>query len=89
MGNGHTIYNDESIEIRKAVREASAIDDGLRHVYEALCERGYDPIKQIIGFILSQDPTYITNHNNARVIASRLDRDEILELLLKNYFSNT
>ncbi len=57
----------------------------LKSVYEALKEKGYDPINQIVGYILSGDPTYITSHQNARSIIRRLERDELLEELLKFY----
>jgi uncharacterized protein (UPF0297 family) len=56
-------------------------------VYEALKEKGYNPISQIVGYILSGDPTYITNHKNARSIIRKLERDELLEELVKNYLS--
>ena len=51
----------------------------------ALKEKGYDPINQIVGYILSEDPTYITNHNGARTLICKLDRDEMLQALVKNY----
>lgn len=54
-------------------------------VYNALREKGYNPISQIVGYILSEDPTYITTHNNARSLIRRLDRDELLQALVKNY----
>lgn len=54
-------------------------------VYEALEEKGYNPISQMVGYILSGDPTYITSYNNARSIIRKLERDEILEELLQNY----
>ena len=54
-------------------------------VYNALKEKGYNPISQIVGYILSEDPTYITTHNNARSLIRRLDRDELLQALVKNY----
>ena len=54
-------------------------------MYEALREKGYNPISQIVGYILSEDPTYITTHNNARSLIRRLDRDELLQALVKNY----
>lgn len=54
-------------------------------VYDALVEKGYNPINQIVGYILSEDPTYITTHNNARSLIRRLDRDELLQDLLKEY----
>ena len=52
----------------------------LSTVYQALQEKGYNPINQIVGYILSEDPTYITNHNNARALIRRVDRDELLRL---------
>ena len=57
----------------------------LTTVYEALKEKGYDPINQIVGYILSEDPTYITNHNSARTLICKVDRDELLQALVKNY----
>ena len=57
----------------------------LTAVYDALKQKGYDPINQIVGYILSEDPTYITNYNNARTLIRRLDRDELLQVLLKSY----
>lgn len=54
-------------------------------VYNALQEKGYNPISQIVGYILSEDPTYITTHNNARSLIRRLDRDELLQALVKSY----
>ena len=61
------------------------IHEVLSTVYHALEEKGYNPINQIVGYILSEDPTYITNHNHARTIIRRIDRDELLQALLKNY----
>lgn len=57
----------------------------LLTVYEALREKGYNPASQIVGYILSEDPTYITNHHGARSMIRRIDRDELLQTLLKNY----
>lgn len=57
-------------------------------VYEALTEKGYNPLYQIVGYILSGDPTYITSHKNARTIISKLERDELLEEIVKNYIDN-
>lgn len=59
--------------------------DILFSVYQALKEKGYNPVNQIVGYILSGDPTYITNHQNARSIIRRLERDELLEEILKYY----
>ncbi|MBQ9429516.1 MAG: IreB family regulatory phosphoprotein [Clostridia bacterium] len=64
-------------------------DDGtqaiLLEVYKALSEKGYDPINQIVGYILSEDPTYITNYNGARSLIRKIDRDELLNTLVKKY----
>ena len=57
----------------------------LTSVYEALKEKGYDPVNQIVGYILSEDPTYITNHNGARTLICKIDRDELLQILVKRY----
>ena len=57
----------------------------LKEVYEALVEKGYNPINQIVGYILSGDPTYITSYNDARNLIRQLDRDELLEKLVRNY----
>ena len=59
----------------------------LATVYNALSEKGYKPINQIVGYILSEDPTYITTHNNARSLIRRIDRDELLQELVKSYLS--
>ena len=66
-------------------------DDGKKvseiifEVYAAMKEKGYNPVNQIVGYIISGDPTYITSHNNARALISRIERDDILEELLKAY----
>lgn len=57
----------------------------LQCVYDSLKEKGYNPINQLVGYILSEDPTYITNHKNARSLICKLDRDELLQALVKNY----
>ena len=57
----------------------------LTTVYDALREKGYNPINQIVGYLLSEDPTYITNYNNARSLICKLDRDELLQELVKHY----
>ena len=70
-----SIYDDKDREIRAVLTE----------VYRALKEKGYNPINQIVGYILSEDPTYITNHNNARTLIRKIDRDDLLQALLKSY----
>ena len=57
----------------------------LKEVYEALLQKGYNPINQLVGYILSGDPTYITSHNDARNKIRAIERDELLEKLVKNY----
>ena len=60
----------------------------LYTVYRSLEEKGYNPINQIVGYILSEDPTYITNHNNARALIRKVDRDELLQTLVKYYLTH-
>ena len=72
---GFSIRDDRDMEIKQAVLQ----------VYRALEEKGYNPINQIVGYILSEDPTYITNHNNARTLIRKLDRDELLQTLVRSY----
>ena len=71
----------------KAVQEDKKLEVGevLREVYEALTEKGYNPINQIVGYLLSEDPTYITNYKNARSMIRRIDRYELIAALLKEY----
>ena len=57
----------------------------LQTVYDALKENGYNPINQIVGYLLSEDPTYITNYNNARSLIRKIDRDELMQELISNY----
>ena len=59
----------------------------LTQVYDALRENGYNPINQIVGYLLSEDPTYITTYNNARSLIRKIDRDELLQALVKNYLA--
>ena len=72
-------------------RKFTAIDNKaemkgiLSSVYNSLVVKGYNPINQLVGYILSEDPTYITNYNNARSLICRLDRDELLQELLTSY----
>ena len=60
----------------------------IKTVYNALEEKGYNPVNQIVGYILSEDPTYITTHNNARALIRKIDRDDLLEILLRNYINS-
>lgn len=69
-------------------KKEQEMKETLTTVYEALREKGYNPINQIVGYILSEDPTYITTHNNARNLVRKIDRDELLRSLVKFYLSN-
>lgn len=77
----------ETITFSLSDNNESQMQETLRTVYNALVEKGYNPINQIVGYILSEDPTYITNHNNARALIRKLDRDELLTALLKRYLN--
>lgn len=65
------------------------VSDVLEIVYKALKEKGYNPVNQIVGYIMSGDPTYITSHNNARSLIMRVERDELVEEVLKTYIENS
>lgn len=65
------------------------VKETLTTVYKALLEKGYNPINQLVGYILSEDPTYITTHNNARGMIRHIDRDELLQILVKNYLEGS
>lgn len=68
------------------IRESSIeVTDILAQVYEALSEKGYNPVSQIVGYVMSGDPTYITSYKNARSLIMKAERDEIIEVLLENY----
>ncbi len=64
------------------------VKDVLEYVYRALSEKGYNPLNQIVGYIMSGDPTYITSHNNARSLIMKVERDELVEELLNAYIKN-
>lgn len=73
-----SIGNEQEQEIKRILLE----------VYEALKEKGYNPINQLVGYILSEDPTYITTHKNARSLILRIDRDTLLQTLIKYYMTH-
>ena len=72
-----TIPNDDKENMRRA----------LRTVYDSLQEKGYNPVNQIVGYLLTEDPTYITNYNNARSMICKLDRDDLLQELVRSYLA--
>lgn len=75
-------FNTQYFKVQKDEKDVSTI---IKEVYEALGEKGYNPVNQIVGYILSGDPTYITSYKNARTMISKLERDEILEELVKSF----
>ena len=77
-----------TIKFTTVVDNTEEMKQVLMQVYRSLTEKGYNPINQIVGYILSEDPTYITNHNNARSLICRLDRDELLQELVRTYLNN-
>ena len=76
-------------EYTRKFNTAEEKDEQIHHiltsVYEKMSKKGYDPINQIVGYMLSEDPTYITSHNHARTLICKIDRDELLQVLVKNY----
>ena len=64
------------------------VKDVIARIYEALTEKGYNPVYQIVGYVMSGDPTYITSHKGARSLIMRVERDEIIEVLLEDYIQN-
>ncbi|MBE6746001.1 MAG: IreB family regulatory phosphoprotein [Ruminococcaceae bacterium] len=78
---------DKTIKFTLKLDKEDEMKEILSIVYNALKEKGYNPISQIVGYILSEDPTYITTHNNARSLICKLDRDELLQELLVSYLS--
>lgn len=79
---------NETMLFEAPKEDSKKIKEIISEVYEALQEKGYKPNNQIIGYILSGDPTYITSHKNARNIIRQIDRDELLEHLLEYYIEN-
>ena len=79
------MISDETMNFKVEREKNNRTKEILKEVYDALQEKGYNPINQIVGYILSGDPTYITSHKNARNIIRTLERDELLEKMVKNY----
>jgi len=80
--------NDRTITFRVPDEREMQIKDTLAQVYDALNEKGYNPINQLVGYIITEDPTYITNHKNARSLIRKIDREELLGILLKSYLDH-
>ena len=78
---------DKTMTFKISDDNENVMKDTLTQVFDALQEKGYNPIKQIVGYILSEDPTYITTHKNARSLIRRIDRDELLAEMVKSYLN--
>lgn len=79
------MVTDETVSFNVEKEKNERVKEILKQVYSALAEKGYNPINQIVGYILSGDPTYITSHNNARNLIRQIERDELLEEMVKTY----
>ena len=79
------MVTDETVSFNVEKEKNERTKEILKQVYSALSEKGYNPINQLVGYILSGDPTYITSHNNARKIIRQIERDELLEEMVKTY----
>ena len=79
------MINDETMNFKVERDKQKQTQMILKTVYNALEEKGYNPVNQIVGYILSVDPTYITSHNNARNTIRKIERDELLEEMVKKY----
>ena len=82
---GEKLMNDQTVEFSITDEKAKELKEKLSTIYEALKEKGYNPVNQIVGYILSEDPTYITTYNNARSLIRHIDRDELLQAMVKAY----
>lgn len=78
---------DKTMTFKISDDNEDVMRDTLTQVFDALQEKGYNPINQIVGYILSEDPTYITTHKNARSLIRRIDRDELLAEMVKSYLN--
>ncbi len=79
------MISDKTMNFKVERDKSIKAKEVLKEVYEALEEKGYNPVNQIVGYILSGDPTYITSHNDARNLIRKVERDELLEKMVKNY----
>jgi uncharacterized protein (UPF0297 family) len=86
---GRNALNDAPLQFSIKEEPEDEMRQILRLVHQALDEKGYNPISQMVGYILSEDPTYITTHNNARSLVRRIDRDELLQELVREYLAKT
>ncbi|MBP0972925.1 MAG: IreB family regulatory phosphoprotein [Oscillospiraceae bacterium] len=80
--------NDKTMTFSMNEEKEIELKRTLTIIYDALVQKGYNPINQIVGYILSEDPTYITTHNNARNLIRHIDRDELLQVLVRSYLKH-
>lgn len=83
--NMQSLSNTQYFKVEKET--PTSVKEVLHEVYEALDEKGYNPVNQIVGYIMSGDPTFITSHKNARSLVMKVERDELVEELLKEYIA--
>ena len=80
--------NGDTVFFEKVENEKIPVSEVIRRVYEALSEKGYNPINQIVGYIMSGDPTYITNYGGARQLITQVERDELMEEFVRYYLKS-
>lgn len=78
---------EDTVKFDTQVDKTMKVKKVMEEVYASLKEKGYNPASQIVGYLMSDDPTYITSHNNARGVISRVERDEIMEMLVKEFLA--
>ena len=81
-------FSGDTMKINLEFDQAKTVNEVLTQVYDALKVKGYDPVSQIVGYILSGDPTYITSYNGARGLIAKIERDELLEEFVRSYLAN-
>ena len=86
--DSNTVFDRGTILFDVNNDKAKTIDEVMQEVNKALIEIGYNPVNQIVGYVMSGDPTYITSHNDARNLIQKIERDELLEELVKRYLSS-
>lgn len=87
--DSNTVFDRGTILFDVNNDKAKTIDEVMQEVNKALIEKGYNPVNQIVGYVMSGDPTYITSHNDARNLIQKIERDELLEELVKRYLSSS
>lgn len=86
--DSNTVFGQGTILFDVNNDKAKKIDEVMQEVNKSLIEKGYNPVNQIVGYVMSGDPTYITSHNDARNLIQKIERDELLEELVKRYLSS-